>query len=84
MIEFKDALEIAKNYYRSKGQQEITKMYEADKMWIVYGGKRGQAKIGGAAITIDKENGQVGSFLLPSKENFAILKAAKLIDIEEE
>lgn len=83
MVEFKDALQIAKDYYFAKGQQEITKMYEADKMWIVYGGKKGHAKIGGAAITIDKGNGQIGSFLLPSKENFAILKTATLIEIEE-
>lgn len=84
MVEFKDALQIAKDYYYAKGQQEITKMYETDNVWIVYGGKKGQAKIGGAAITIDKGDGQIGNFLLPSKENFAILKAATLIKIEEE
>ena len=83
MVEYKDALQIAKDYYFAKGQQELTKIYETDKMWIVYGGKKGQMKIGGSAITIDKEYGRIGSFLLPSKENFAILKTAKLIEIEE-
>lgn len=83
MIEYKDALKIAKDYYYAKGQQELTKMYETDEMWIVYGGKKGQIKIGGAAITINKKNGQIENFILPSKENFAIIKAAKLVEIVE-
>ena len=41
-------------------------------------------KIGGAAISIDKASGDVSTFVLPSKENFEILKNAKLINIEEE
>lgn len=83
MLEYKDALQIAKDYYFAKGQQEITKFYETDEMWIIYGGKKGQVKIGGTAITINKSNGEIGKFLLPSKENFEILKKATQIELEE-
>lgn len=83
MITFKEAIQIAKEHYLSKGKQEITKIYETDEMWIVYGGKRGQVKIGGAAITINKKNGEVGRFILPSKENFEILRKATQITVEE-
>lgn len=84
MITYSDALKVAKEYYYERSQQEITKIYETDSMWIVYGGRRDQVKIGGAAITISKENGEIGRFILPSKENFAILKKATLIDYKEE
>ena len=84
MIDYLQALDIAKEHFNSKNQQTITKFYETDNMWIVYGGRKGQTKIGNAAITISKDTGNIGSFILPSKENFEILRNAKLIDIKED
>lgn len=84
MIELIDAMNIAKKHYFEKGQQTITKIYETNNMWIVYGGKNGQPKIGNSAITINKETGSIGRFILPSKENFEILKNATLIEYKEE
>ena len=83
MIDLSGAINIAKDFYYERGQQKITKIYETDSMWIIYGGKGDQPKIGGDAITISKENGDIGSFHLPSKENFAILRQATLIDYTE-
>ena len=84
MIGLCDARKIAGIYYQNKGNQEIVKVYETKTAWIVFGGRKGMQKIGGAAINIDKASGDVSTFVLPSKENFEILKNAKLINIEEE
>lgn len=83
MVEKNEALEIAKRYYQENGSQEITKFYDAEKSWIVFGGRPGQVKIGNSGIAIDKKCGEISGFILPSKENFEILKKAVLIDVSE-
>ena len=84
MIDINNACEIASNYYQNRGNQVIVKVYETETTWIVFGGRKGMQKIGGAAITIDKGSGDIATFVLPSKENFEILNNARLINIEEE
>lgn len=81
MIDFHIAVEIARKYYAEKGQQELTKVYDTKKIWIVYAGKKDQPKFGNAGIAIDKETGEISRFILPSRTNFEILKNATLIDI---
>lgn len=81
MIDFNKAIELAKAYYREKGQLELTKIYEAEHIWVVYAGKKDQPKFGNAGISIDKENGEIKSFILPSRINFEILKNAKLTEL---
>ena len=81
MIDLHNALDIAKKYYFEKGIEELTKVYESDKIWVVYAGKKDQTKFGNAGISIDKETGAISSFILPSRTNFEILRNAKLIDI---
>ena len=81
MIDFDNAIRIAKEYYCKKGELELTKIYEAEKEWIVYAGKKDQPKFGNAGISIDKESGDIKSFILPSRENFEILKNAKLTEL---
>lgn len=83
MIGLQEAMVIAKDYYSAKGEEVIKKVYEADDMWIVYAGKVGQVRIGSVALTIKKIDGEVGNFILPSEENFKILKEARLLDLEE-
>lgn len=81
MIDFNRAIEIARGYYREKGQLELTKIYEAEKIWVVYAGKKDQPRFGGNGISIDKETGEICSFILPSRTNFEILKKAKLTEL---
>lgn len=82
MIDFYSAIELARKYYAEKGLEELTKVYDADKIWVVYAGKKDQPKFGNAGIAIDKETGEISRFILPSRTNFEILKKATLMDIE--
>ena len=81
MIDFKKAIEIAQKYYQEKGQLELTKIYESKNIWVVYAGKKEQPRFGNAGIAIDKETGEMSSFILPSRTNFEILKNAKMTEL---
>lgn len=81
MIDFNKAIELAKAHYREKGQLELTKIYEAEHIWVVYAGKKDLPKFGNSGISIDKETGEITSFILPSRTNFEILKTAKLTEL---
>ncbi len=81
MINFECAIQIAKDYFSSKGEHSLTKIYESDNAWIVYAGKADQVRFGNMGISIDKESGEISNFILPSRENFAILKKAKLTEL---
>ncbi len=84
MIDMHCAIELATKYFWAKGNQTITKFYESESAWIVFGGKNGQIKFGNAGISIDKATGEISKFILPSKTNFEILEKAKLLDIRYE
>ena len=81
MIDFKEAIEIAQKYFQEKGQSNLTKIYESENIWAVYAGRKEQPKFGNAGIAIDKETGEISSFILPSRTNFEILKNAKLTEL---
>ena len=81
MITFEQAYSSAEQYYQDKGNMVITKALDAGKVWIFYGGKDERIEIGGAGIKIEKENGRISNFILPSLENFALLKDAVVIDV---
>lgn len=80
MIDFHGAIELAKKYYAEKDLDELTKVYDAEKIWVVFAGKKDQPKFGSSGIAIDKGTGEINSFILPSRENFEILKSAVLIE----
>lgn len=82
MIDFYKAIELARKYYSEKGLEELTKVYDADKIWVVYAGKKDQPKFGNAGIAINKETGEISRFILPSRTNFEILKKATLMEIK--
>lgn len=82
MINFSKAIEIAKTHFLEKGEQHLTKIYESEHLWIVYAGKPGQVKYGNMGISIDKESGEIRNFILPSRENFEILRNAKLTELQ--
>ena len=81
MIDFHSAVDLARKYYAEKGLDELTKVYDADKTWVVFAGKKDQPKFGNSGIAIDKESGEINRFILPSRANFEILKKATLIDL---
>lgn len=81
MIDFHTAIELAKKYYVEKGQQNLSRVYDAEKVWIVYAGEKNKIKYGNTAIAIDKETGKISLFVLPNRANFEILKSATLMDV---
>ncbi len=83
MIDYKSAIEIAKQYYKQKGNMTLTKIYDSKDMWIVYAKQLDQPIFNSVGISIDKTNGEVSSFILPSRKNFEILKSAKMIEYKE-
>lgn len=79
MIDLSKALMIGKKYYEANGGLEITKVYESEKMWIMFAKKNGLVRYGSIGISIDKNSGKVEDFFLPSDENFEILDNSTLI-----
>lgn len=84
MIDFTNALELAKKIYSEKNITDILEAYDADGVWIIFGGKKGLTQIGGSGIAIDKTTGAVEDFILPSAKNFDLLNKAKEIDLSEQ
>lgn len=82
MIDFELAKKIAKEYYDERGMDKLTKVYESNDIWVVYATKDGKIRYGGHGIAINKETGEISDFILPSKENFEILRNAKLTVLE--
>ena len=82
MVSRVDVLKIAKDYYKSMGEKRIAKVLEYTDSYIIYP-ESCVGRIGGMAIRIDKKDGEIRNFILPSKENFAILKNSKEIEIED-
>lgn len=74
------AMELANSYYKNHGEIEISKVYDADTVWIIFGRKNGMVRFGNKGISINKETEEIKPFILPSDENFAILDAATLIE----
>ena len=75
------ALTIASEYYKEHGNLSISKVYETESSWIIFASKNGMTRFGSNGISIDKSTGNISSFRLPSRENFAILEAAKKIEL---
>lgn len=72
MLSKQKIIDIAKEYYREKGESKLSKV-------IVYP-ESSENRIGVSAIRINKEDDYISIFSLPSKENFEILR--KSIEIK--
>lgn len=79
MIELDEAKRIASEFLKCNEQRIITKVYDAGSEWIIFSGVPGKVRIGGQGALVNKEDGAVKLFRLPSDENFKKLKAAELI-----
>lgn len=84
MIDYKSAIEIAKNYYQQYGNMTLTKIFDSKDMWIIYAKQSKQPIFNSVAVSINKSSGEVSSFVLPSRKNFEILKSAKEIEYKED
>lgn len=82
MITLIEAMKIAQEYFLKCECQEVTKFFDSDRGWIAFGGYKGKQIIGVESILINKENGEIESFVLPTKENFEILKSATEISMD--
>lgn len=79
-MDINKAKEIAVSYFEEHGKLDISKVYDSDTMWIVFGRKNGAVRYGSRGISIDKSSKEIKPFVLPSDENFAILEKATLIE----
>lgn len=82
IMDFKKALELAREYYLQEGIEELLEAYDAGDTWIFFGGIKGKPEIGSYGISIKKETGTVSDFILPSRKNFEILDNAKEVNID--
>ena len=81
MVELKQACKLAKEYYEQNTDKKyLSKIYEHEKMWIIYG-KSTEVEFGGYGISIDKETAEIKIFTLPSMENFEILDASHIVEV---
>lgn len=71
---------IAASYFKEHGELDISKVYDADTLWIIFGRKNGAVRYGSRGISIDKATKEIKPFMLPSDDNFAILDKATLIE----
>ena len=79
-----EAVELALKYCREKGKStQILTIREHARMYIIYTGIPGVRKVGNAGIAVSRENGSIASFVLPKKENFAILHESREIPADE-
>ncbi len=81
MIEKEKAVEIANKFFEEKNKTQIVKLLETSKCWICYGGPADKMIVGKSGIKIDKQSGEISNFILPNRENFALLKEAEEIQI---
>ena len=85
MIDFKSACTIAKAYYEEKlNITGLAKALDGEEKWYFSGGTPDEVRIGNVVVAVDKNDGSIDIVTLPSKENFALLKKAKPVDLPEE
>lgn len=84
MIDILQACKIAKEYFlQNTSKKEISKIYEMESSWIIFG-KGEEVEYGGSGIIIDKKSAEAKLFILPSLENFAILENASKHDVPKQ
>lgn len=84
MIDLNQACKLAKEYYeQNTDKRYLSKIYEHEKMWIIYG-KTNEVEFGGYGISIDKATAEIKIFTLPSMENFEILDASRIVEVPKD
>lgn len=83
-MDFRQAVETAKQYFEAMGVYGIASALDADSCWIIYGGSMEDMEFGGAGLKIMKESGKTEEFFLPDDENFELLEKAVKIELPED
>lgn len=79
---FEEAKNKALAFYEENGIIGLSSALDAQDSWIFYGGKKGEVRYGMPGVRIFKETGELSKFFLPNEENFAVLDAAEIIELE--
>jgi hypothetical protein len=79
MIELEEAKKIAFDYLKCSGDRVITKVFDAGDEWIIFAGIPGVKQVGAYGALINKNDGNVKPFKLPSQENFKKLKSSESV-----
>jgi len=80
MVELNEAIRIAETYF-AKNNEHIVQINEADEFFIFFGANaKEDIKFGRSDIKINKTTAEVSRFVLPSAENFKLLKMSKQIE----
>lgn len=81
MITLNEVLEIGKNYFAQHNEQ-IIQVNETESFFILFGANQNKdVKYGRCDIKINKMTGEITHFILPSTENFELLKKSTKIDL---
>lgn len=84
MIDLNQACKLAKEYYEKNTDKKLlSKIYEHKEMWIIYS-KTNEVEFGGYGISIDKETAEIKIFILPSRKNFEILAASRIVEVPKD
>ena len=85
MIDINKACEIAVDYFKKEqGKTGVCEILDAGNVWIIFGGNEGEVEIGAVDITVNKDDGTIALFILPSSENFELMNNAVEIDVPQE
>ncbi|MBQ9808215.1 MAG: hypothetical protein IJM55_05055 [Ruminococcus sp.] len=84
MITFENACDIAFKYFAQNDHIfGLSKALDTEKDWLFFGGSADETRFGGSGVLVSKEDGSTKDFILPSRENFAILKSGKPAELPE-
>ena len=78
---FEQAKQAAVKYFESLGVSGLASAKETEDCFIFFGGKKGEKVYGSTGLKIDKATGKQEDFFLPSRENLAILRSAKDLEV---
>lgn len=84
MITLQEALKIGKAYFQ-KHEEHIVQINEAEDCFIIFGAnEKEDIKYGRTDIKINKNNGEIEMFVLPSIKNFKLLEKSVKIEFDKE
>lgn len=81
MIDLKTAIKLAEEFFAKIGEK-IIQINESKDYFIVFGAdSKNEVKYGKSDIKINKISGEITDFILPSPENFKLLRESTKLEI---
>ena len=84
LMEFREALDIAKQWFEKYGVEQIACALDAGVCWIFYGGSMDVVEVGSAGVKVMKDSGKAEAFVLPDDKNFELLAQAVRVELASE